>query len=142
MTDLTEAHLRLVRRKVVEAGLVSCMNDTKWNELFRGIQKNWVGWCYRQKSILEDDFSILSRPPEGWEGDWWYGYWNVEIEIMDIHPFTYTRSGQPLDESRDLEALLREVGVPFESHTDFFRIRGYIRPSKTKRSDQDVDPND
>jgi hypothetical protein len=131
-----------VRRKVVEAGLVSCMNDTKWNELFRGIQKNWVGWCYRQKSILEDDFSILSRPPEGWEGDWWYGYWNVEIEIMDIHPFTYTRSGQPLDESRDLEALLREVGVPFESHTDFFRIRGYIRPSKTKRSDQDVDPND
>jgi hypothetical protein len=114
------------------------MNDTKWNELFRGIQKNWLGWCYRQKSILEDDFSVLSTPPEGWEGDWWYGYRKVEIEIMDIHPFTYSQSGQPSDESRDLEALLRDVGVPFESHSDFFRIRAYIRPSKPKRSQQDV----
>ncbi len=135
VTDLTKAHLRLVRRKVVEDGLVSGMNDTKWNELFREIQENWVGWCYRQKSIFEEDFAILSAPPEGWEGDWWYGFWNVEIEIMDIHPFTYELSGKSLNQGGDFESLLRKVGIPFESHADYFRIRGYTRPTKINRSE-------
>jgi len=114
------------------------MNDTKWNELFRGIQEGWLGWCYRQKSILEIDFDVLSSPPKGRERDWWFGFWNLEIEIMDIHPFTYAPPGQPVNQTCDLEALLREVGIPFESHTDFVRIPGYAKLGETKRSEQDA----
>ena len=121
-----------MRRKVVEHGLVSQMNDTKWNELFHEIQENWLGWCYRQKSILENDFDVLSPPPEGWARDWWFGFWNLEIEIMDIHPFSYQSSGDPLNQTSDLEILLRKGGVPFESHADFVRVRGYIIPSKNQ----------
>ncbi|MBQ8966576.1 DUF6678 family protein [Ruminococcus sp.] len=102
----------MVRLTAEERRLVSCMNDTKWRELFSALKEKCPRVDIRYKSLFEED------PPEGYSGLWedeGLDYTlNAELEWVKLRPVTAETiaRGALLDPrviTTDDTALLKEI---------------------------------
>ena len=124
-------------RYIAREGLVSMMNDTKWQRLFHALEpiQGWLS--FRRKDVRENEGA-----PTSWCGDFHYMFagWS-NIEWLDIGARRRIRLGT-LVEARieDNTALLiqavRQAGVPFSRHDECIRVWGYVRPGVSPQWEQ------
>ncbi|MFC4816792.1 DUF6678 family protein [Flavobacterium sp. GCM10023249] len=126
-----------VKNIVAEKGLTSMMNDTKWLKLQSGINKLPFPPAYTNKFIFEEkafeDIKISDDPH--WFGNWdpFYEegmYLFFTIEYLKIKPRYAEHIGRHVspkihDETKELEELLKELQIPYETDNGTFVIYGY-----------------
>ncbi|WP_157541400.1 DUF6678 family protein [Hymenobacter aerophilus] len=126
-----------VRKVVVEKGLSSVMNDTKWLKLQSSIVKLPFAPPYIEKLILEnknfEEVQISDAPQ--WLGDWspFYEegmYLFFAIEYIKVRPLYAEYNGRLVapkiyDETKEFEQILQELHIPYEEECGTFTIYGY-----------------
>ena len=123
-----------VNLEIVRRGLVSVMNNTKWNELRDSVccELSFTP-PYQIKLVLEP-----SPYPEHFESDVWYlGDWSDEclkpfyaIEYLRIRPRYLRHRGQLIEPEveniePDLLNILHRHHIPYQKKGDTIMIYGY-----------------
>ena len=126
-----------IRKIVIEKGLSSVMNDTKWLKLQSAIEKLPFPPPYIEKLIIEDktfeDVQISDNPQ--WLGDWSSFYQEgmylfFTIAFIKVRPRYAEYIGRLVapkifDETEEFERLLKELHIPYEEDNGTFTIYGY-----------------
>ncbi len=123
-----------IRRIVMERGLASCMSDTKWRQLCRGINRLSFPPAYQIKRVDSD----APEPLELQHAPAYFGDWartpeaalGIHIEWVKIAP-RYSRPRGRLvasaidDCSNELLALLKRLQLPFDELGGFIVLYGH-----------------
>ena len=124
----------LIRRLLTERGLASCMNDTKWRGLCRGIITLPFPPAYQIKRIDSDTPEPLELPhAPDYFGDWGRtpeAAFGIHIEWLRIAPRYSRHRGRLIapaieDCSSELLALLRQLRLPFDEVNGFIMLYGH-----------------
>lgn len=126
---------------VVARKLGGLANDTKWKELVETCHAmDWQGPLYRYKCIDSDNISALS-------GEWHAVPFPFNaIEWLDMTYAETIRHGvlllvENIDHSREIEVMLKKIGLDYKKGKEFIRIFGYApRNEECFHSTQDVTP--
>jgi hypothetical protein len=133
---------------LMERGLTSHMNDTKWRELCAAIAELPFPPVYQVKTLDEaEPYPDTLEPSSSYGGDWGRTYeaaLGVHIEWIRVTPRykrTIGRLLEPVidDCSDELRVLLRRLNIPFVESDGFFTIYGHAAGIDFDR-DQDADP--
>jgi hypothetical protein len=133
----TADHKENVRQRVIERGLTSVMNDTKWLQLLQAVRQLPFPPAYVQKLVLEnipfEDITIDTDP--AWHGDWQPCHESgmacfYAIEYLKVSPRYAQHQGRlvkptVIDESAAFEALLKQLHIPYEEDKGIYIIYGY-----------------
>lgn len=138
MTDIDRRRQR-IRREVMERGLTSFMNDTKWRALQRVMLEELpFPPPYQRKDVLQ-----AAPDPAVFDADvWYFGDWREgilpfwSIEWLRIRPRYLERRAQLLpsaiqDCREDLRAALAREHISFVERDDSFWVHGYARQLPT-----------
>ena len=110
--------------------LVSVLNDTKWERLFRSFQILDDILDFRRKDVRDPS----SEAPLHWDADLYHvmGAWH-SIEWLEVRAKVSRSRGALLqvtveDHTARLLEAVKSAGVPFEMTEEGIRIWGYLRP--------------
>jgi len=126
-----------VKKMVVEKGLSSVMNDTKWLKLQSAIVSLPFAPPYVEKLVLEnktfEEVQISDAPQ--WLGDWSPFYEEgmplfFTIEYIKVRPQYAEFVGKlvkskVIDATKEFEQLLKDLHIPYEGDNGTFIIYGY-----------------
>lgn len=128
-----------ISKILVDRNLSAVMNDTKWIELQKGINKLTFPPAYNQKLVHIDInktfFDKFEKEPS-YLGDW-SNYWEegmavfFAIEWLEIRPLLAKHQGNLVapklfDETEELILLLNKLRIPFEQKGKSIFIYGYF----------------
>ncbi len=125
---------RKIRKRLVERGLASHMNDTKWRELCAAIGELPFSPAYQRKTLGADEpYPLTIEASPGYLGDWGRtceAVLDVHIEWIKVAPRHTRQMGGLMapvieDCSGQLRALLQRLRVPFVESEGFFTIYGH-----------------
>jgi hypothetical protein len=132
VTPEQEQDRERLRRYVVREGLVSRMNDTKWNEVIEDISNLPGYWPRFRVKCLRDT--------EPGPTDWSYSFPHhlptfMFIEWLEFDPIFRRQSGAVdrgvgRDFTNEIATTLASVGVPHVVANGVIRITAYVRPGR------------
>jgi len=120
-------------RYIVREGLVSILNDTKWNRLRNAVLELEGIWPqYRIKDVRSE------LVESSWDGEWYHHFHQVmfkSIEWMEIDPIIKQHVSSLMvnrtDRTEEVASLLRSSHIPYTFDGKFFKIWGYTRPGSS-----------
>lgn len=123
MTPEQQENAERLQRYIERKQLVSCMNQTKWEELFRLLEPTRLS--FRTKDVQRAE-------PSGWHGDLYYALSGTpSIEWLELDAKVSIPSVE--DDTPVLRGALDGAGIPYSIEDGCVRIWGYLRPGVSPR---------
>jgi len=125
----------VVNQIIIDRGLCSYMNDTKWRELQASIEGLSFPPPYKVKWLDDESVSVEFDEDVSYLGDWsdeafcrWGNYFL--IEWIRVRPRRLVHRGrlvapEVVDESVEFEDILLRHNIPFEKDGAVYTIWGY-----------------
>jgi len=119
-----------LKRYIESANITSVLNNTKWERLFKELQKIEYTLDFQRKDLDEEE-----PDSDYWDGDLYHvlgGGWE-HIEWLNIRALISHRKGALVkpdieDNTSLLLNALVQSGAPYCLHKKGVRIWGYLRP--------------
>lgn len=118
-----------LKRYLESANITSVLNNTKWERLFKELQKIEFTLDFQRKDLDEAEPNS-----DYWDGDLYHvlGGWE-QIEWLNIRALISHHKGTLVkpdieDNTSLLLSALAQSGAPYCLHNEGIRIWGYLRP--------------